>query len=86
MPYLSGVLTGVILTILVVFVIDHVEDDPASQDVVNWGLIAEGLETTVADVNEEVRKELHEATAPETDPTPAATENPPATTDTSDIQ
>ena len=28
MPYLSGVLTGIVLTILVVFLIDHLEPDP----------------------------------------------------------
>ncbi|HUU25179.1 MAG TPA: hypothetical protein VMW68_06390 [Methyloceanibacter sp.] len=91
MPYLSGVLTGILLTIILVFVIDHVNDDPGSQDIVNWGLVADGLGNTVADVNEQVREEVHEATAPEAE-TPASepatpepvTATPPATTDDTD--
>ncbi|HUW75006.1 MAG TPA: hypothetical protein VMW05_13470 [Methyloceanibacter sp.] len=94
MPYLSGVLTGIILTIVLVFVIDHVDDEPASQDIVNWGMVADGLGNTVADVNEQVREEVHEATAPDAE-TPASepaarepvTTTPPATTnDTTDIR
>ncbi len=85
MPYLSGVLTGIVLIIVLVFAIDHVNDDPASQDIVNWGLIADGLGDTVAEVNEQVREEVHEATAPDTAPdaepaTPEpVTSTPPAT-------
>ncbi|MEZ5828620.1 MAG: hypothetical protein R3D30_04225 [Hyphomicrobiales bacterium] len=71
MPYLSGVLTGILLTILVVFVVDHLNND--SQDIVNWNVLAGKVET----VSEEVREEVHEATAPEPDTAPAA---PPANT------
>jgi len=91
MPYLSGVLTGILLTIILVFVIDHVGDEPDSQDIVNWGLVADGLGSTVADVNEQVREEVHEATKPEAEPAmPAPTmtdpETPPATTEPTDMQ
>jgi len=94
MPYLSGVLTGIILTIVLVFVIDHVDDEPASQDIVNWGMVADGLGNTVADVNEQVREAVHDATAPDAEapasepaaPAPMTT-TPPATTDnTTDVQ
>jgi hypothetical protein len=35
MPYVSGVLTGIALTILVVFLIDKLRPEPA-RDIVNW--------------------------------------------------
>lgn len=78
MPYFSGVLTGILLTILVVFIIDHVGDDPASRDIVNWGFVGEQVGTSMKKAGEEVRQEVHEATKP--DPTDA-TPPPPATTD-----
>jgi hypothetical protein len=77
MPYLSGVLTGILLTILVAFLIDHVGDEPASRDIVNWGLVGEEIGSSVKTVGDEVRQEVHEATAPEgaaeTAPPPAPT-------------
>jgi hypothetical protein len=51
MPYLAGVLTGVLLTILAVFVIDHVR---------TWGETSAGepLRSSLGTIKEEV----HEAT------------------------
>lgn len=75
MPYLSGVLTGILLTVLVVFVIDHVGDEPGSRDIVNWGFVGEKVGATMKQAGEEVRQEVHEATAPDgekPDPAPAA--------------
>lgn len=79
MPYLSGVLTGIFLTILVVFVIDHVGDEPGSRDIVNWGFVGERVGASVEQVGEEVRQEVHDATAPETKPESPDT-SPPGTT------
>jgi hypothetical protein len=77
-PYLSGVLTGILLTILVVFVIDHVGDEPGSRDIANWGFIGEKVGASVKDVGEEVRREVHEATSPDSGQTqaPAAPDAP----------
>jgi hypothetical protein len=61
MPYLTGVLTGIVLTILAVFLIDHFGSEPNSRMIVNWTVLAE----RVGAVKEEVRKDVHEATAPE---------------------
>lgn len=67
MPYLSGVLTGILLTILVVFLIDHVGDEPASRDIVNWDVVS----TKLGAASDQVRQEVHEATEPTTDDTAA---------------
>jgi hypothetical protein len=58
MRYLSGVLTGVLLTVLVVFLIDNVTSgaEPDSRNIVNWDVAAEKL----GSVKEEVRQEVHE--------------------------
>jgi small basic protein len=61
MPYISGVLTGIALAVLVAFLIDHVGSDTGSQTIVNWGVLTEKLGA----VKEEVRKDVHEATAPD---------------------
>jgi hypothetical protein len=63
MPYLAGVLTGVLLTILAVFVIDHVQaksDTSASepQKIVNWDVAEQRLSASLGTLKEEV----HEAT------------------------
>ena len=64
MPYLSGVLTGILLTILVLFLVDNVGTGPR---VVNWDVLSAKLGQSA----EEVRQEVHEATAPDgKDPTP----------------
>jgi len=75
MPYLSGVLTGILLTIVVVFVIDNIGDKPGSKDIVNWDYVGVQLGETAEKVGEEVREEVHDATAPDagTDTTPADT-------------
>jgi hypothetical protein len=78
MPYLSGVLTGIVLTILVVFLIDTVGDEPDSQDIVRWDVLAAKVGAGAEKVGEEVRQEVHEATAPEPDTTSSAVSPPPA--------
>jgi hypothetical protein len=77
MPYFSGVLTGIALTILVVFLVDHVGPDSDKRDIVNWDYVGASLGASVEKVGEEVRQEVHEATAPEGEkasppPAPAA--------------
>lgn len=63
MRYLSGLLSGIVLTILIVFLIDHFGSEPASRMIVNWTLLAE----KVGAAKEEVRQDVHEATAPDSD-------------------
>lgn len=65
MPYLSGVLTGILLTILIVFLLDNVGPEPDTRDIVNWDYVGSGLGSSATKVGEEVRQEVHEATAPE---------------------
>ena len=65
MPYLAGVLTGIVLTILVVFLIDHLEPESDTRDFVNWDYVGTTLGASVEKVGEEVRQEVHEATAPD---------------------
>ncbi len=75
MPYLSGVLTGILVTILAVYLIDHVGSQPGTQDIVNWNVVAEKL----GSASDEVRQEVHEATAPKeaaTTPMPEPTPPP----------
>jgi hypothetical protein len=75
MPYLSGVLTGILVTILAVYLIDHFGPQADTQDIVNWNVVAEKL----GSASEEVRQEVHEATAPKaaaTTPMPEPTPPP----------
>ena len=65
MPYLSGVLTGIVLTILGVFVIDHLGPELDTRDIVNWDYVGGTLGASVEKVGDEVRQEVHEATAPD---------------------
>jgi hypothetical protein len=63
MPYLAGVLTGALLTVLVVFLIDHVgatNETSASepQKIVNWDVAEQKLYSSLGTIKEE----LHEAT------------------------
>ena len=60
MPYLSGVLTGILLTILVVFLIDNLGPEPDTRDIVNWDYVGTTLGTSVEKIGEEVR-EVHAA-------------------------
>jgi hypothetical protein len=70
MPYLAGVLTGAILTVLIVFLVDNlaVVNAPAGtepQRIVNWDVAARKLRSSVTSVQEEVRevrRDVHEAT------------------------
>jgi hypothetical protein len=63
MPYVAGVLTGVLLTILVVFVVDHfgtTNETSASEprNIVNWSVAEQRLRSSLGTIKEEV----HEAT------------------------
>ena len=63
MPYLAGVLTGMLLTILAVFVIDHVKAEGETsasepQKIVNRDVAAQRLSASLGTLKEEV----HEAT------------------------
>jgi hypothetical protein len=63
MPYLAGVLTGVLLTIFVVFVVDHfgaASETSASepQKIVNGDVAEQRLRSSLGTLKEEV----HEAT------------------------
>ena len=71
MPYLSGVLTGIVLTILVVFIIDHLGPVSDTRDIVNWDYVGWTLGASVEKVGDEVRQEVHEATAPDDKDPPA---------------
>ena len=51
MRYFSGVVSGVLLTILVVFLIDQVRPGP---QIVNWNV----LSTRIGEAKEEVRQDL----------------------------
>ena len=82
MPYLSGVLTGIVLTILVVFLVDTLGNHPDSEDIVRWDLLAAKVGAGAEKVGEQVREEVHEATAPEPDTTPPDADTPPASADT----
>lgn len=70
MPYLAGVLTGVLLTVLVVFLVDNVSVANAPtgtqpQKIVNWDVAGEKLHSSVTSLEEgvrEVRENVHEAT------------------------
>ena len=66
MPYLMGVLTGVLLTVLGVFVLDNlaVANAPSGtepQKIVNWDVAAQKLRSSKEEVRE-VRQDVHEAT------------------------
>ena len=65
MPYASGVLTGIVLTILAVFLVDHLRPDPDTRDIVNWDYVGASLGASVEKIGKEVRQEVHEATAPD---------------------
>ena len=70
MPYLAGLLTGVLLTILVAFLVDNlaVVNAPAGsepQKIVNWDVAAQKLRSSITVMKEEareVRQDVHEAT------------------------
>jgi hypothetical protein len=54
--------------VLAVFLIDHLRPDPDTQDIVNWHYVGASLGASVEKVGEEVRQEevrqeVHEATA-----------------------
>ena len=70
MPYLAGVVTGVLLTVLVVFFVDNlaVVNAPSGtepQKIVNWDVAAPKLRSSITTMKEEareVRQDVHEAT------------------------
>jgi hypothetical protein len=65
MPYISGVLTGILLTILVVFLVDHLGSGPNAQKIVNWDYVGATVGASVEKIGQEVRQEVHDATAPD---------------------
>ena len=70
MPYLAGVVTGVLLTVLVVFFVDNlaVVNAPSGtepQKIVHWDVAAHKLRSSITTMKEEareVRQDVHEAT------------------------
>ena len=70
MAYLAGVVMGVPLTVLVVFLLDNlaVVNAPAGsepQKIVNWDVAAQKLRSSITTMKEEareVRQDVHEAT------------------------
>jgi hypothetical protein len=70
MSYLAGVLTGVLLTVLVVFLVDNFTVTSSSagiepQQIVNWDIAAQKLRSSMVVVEQgarEVRDEVHKAT------------------------
>jgi hypothetical protein len=70
MPYLAGVVTGALLTVLVVFLVDNlsVVNAPAGtepQKIVNFDVAAQKLHSSITVMKKEareVRQEVHEAT------------------------
>ena len=70
MSYLAGVLTGALLTVFVVFLVDNlaVVNAPAGsepQKIVNWDVAAQKLHSSITTMKEkvrEVRQDVHEAT------------------------
>jgi hypothetical protein len=61
MPYLMGVLTGVLLTVLVVFLVDNlaVANAPSGtepQKIVNWDVAAQKLRSSITTMKQEVRE------------------------------
>jgi hypothetical protein len=70
-------LSGIVLTILVVFLIDRLGSEPDSRDIVNWDYVGASLDASVEKVGKEVRQEVHEATAPDDKPaSPRPRRNP----------
>jgi hypothetical protein len=70
MSYLTGFLTGVLLTVLVVFLVDNlaVANAPSGtepQKIVNWDVAVQKLRSSITTVQEEVREvreDVHDAT------------------------
>ena len=70
MLYLARVLTGALLTVFVVFLVDNlaVVNAPAGsepQKIVNWDVAAQKLHSSITTMKEEVREvrqDVHEAT------------------------
>jgi len=70
MSYLTGFLTGVLLTVFVVFLVDNfaVANAPSGtepQKIVNWDVAVQKLRSSITTVQEEVREvreDVHEAT------------------------
>jgi hypothetical protein len=67
MPYISGVLTGIVLTIVVVFLIDFLGPEPHTRDIVNWDYVGSSLGASVEKAGEKILEEVHEAIEPRAD-------------------
>lgn len=66
MPFIAGLLSGVLLTVLTVFIVDLSVQDrtPGSepQKIVNWDVAAEKLSSSLASLQQQVQEDVHEAT------------------------
>ncbi len=62
--YFSGVITGIALTVLVALLIDHLGPHDNGRYLVNWDYVSTSLGSSLEKVGEEVRQEVHDATAP----------------------
>lgn len=70
MPYLTGVVSGVLLTVLVVFLVDNIAVATAPsgtepQKIVNWDVAAQKLRSSLTTMQEGVRvvrEDVREAT------------------------
>lgn len=67
MRFLSGVITGVLLIVLVVFFLDTFDraDAPTeveSQKIVNWDVAMTKLQRSLGIIQRELREEVHDAT------------------------
>jgi hypothetical protein len=68
MRFLSGLLSGVLLTVLVAFLVDTLTEanNPEGSEprkIVNWDVAAQKLRSTIGTIKEEVREDVHDATA-----------------------
>jgi len=67
MRFLSGIITGVLLIVLVVFFLDTFDraDAPTeaeSQKIVNWDVAITKVRRSLGLIQKEVREEVHDAT------------------------
>ena len=67
MPFIAGILSGILLTVLTVFLVDHISvagrpAGAATQKIVNWDVAAERVRSSVASITQEVREDVHQAT------------------------
>jgi len=66
MPFLVGLLSGILLTVLTVFLVDNVSvgnsPPPQTQKMVNWDVAAEKFRSSIASLQKEVREDVNQTT------------------------